>query len=353
MKFNQSVSFLAIEILTGIFAVLSLLIVVGCDQTPARQDQADSSTSDSGPIRVKQPADAALDERLADELKRHVVHLAETIGQRNLDKYESLCAAADYVEQQFQLLKYRTSRQTYRVSELDCFNIVAQISGATVPDEIVIVGAHYDSVRGSPGANDNGSGVASLLALAGRLADAKPHRTLRLVGFTNEEPPYFQKPDEMGSWQYARQCRRNGDNIVAVLSLETMGYFSDAKNSQNYPPPLNEQYPTTGNFIGFVSNVESTALVRKAIGVFQEHATLPSEFAALPASIPGVGWSDHWSFWQEGYPGIMITDTAPFRYPHYHLATDTPDKLDYERLGKVVAGLLPVINALLENADRE
>jgi Zn-dependent M28 family amino/carboxypeptidase len=184
------------------------------------------------------------------------------------------------------------------------------------------------------------------LALARRFADAKPDRTLRFVAFTNEEPPYFQNEHEMGSWVYARRCRRQRENIVGVISLETMGYFSDDEGSQKYPPPLDRMYPSTGNFIGFVANPESTEFMQKCVTEFREHSAVPSEFGAFPAEIPGVGWSDHWSFWQEGYPGIMITDTAPYRYPHYHLPTDTPDRIDYDRLAKVVEGLVPVVEAL-------
>ena len=185
-----------------------------------------------------------------------------------------------------------------------------------------------------------------MLALAKLLADYKPEKTMRFVGFTNEEPPYFQNRGEMGSWVYAKSCRTADDNIVAVLSLETMGYFSDEENSQKYPPPLNAFYPSRGNFIGFVSNVGSSQLQRRVIKVFREHSSTPSEGASLPSSVPGVGWSDHWSFWQEGYPGIMITDTAPFRYPHYHEPTDTPDKIDFVILAEVTKSLVHVVKDL-------
>lgn len=285
------------------------------------------------------------------ELQQHVVQLAETIGERNLGHYESLCEAANYVESNLRELGYPMERQTYQVNNLDCFNVVAEVTGGSQPDEIIIIGAHYDSVRGTPGANDNGSGVATMLSLAKLLADFKPDKTLRFVGFTNEEPPYFQNRGEMGSWVYAEACRKADDNIVAVLSLETMGYFSDEPDSQNYPPPLNAFYPSTGNFIGFVSNVGSSQLQRRVIKVFRENSSVPSEGASLPSSVPGVGWSDHWSFWQEGYPGIMITDTAPFRYPHYHEPTDTPDKIDFVKLAEVTESLVHVIKDLCSKND--
>lgn len=282
----------------------------------------------------------------AKELKEHVVHLSDTIGERNLGRYEQLCEAADYVEDQLGEYGYETSRQTYQVRGLDCFNIEAEIKGSKTPEEIVIVGGHYDSVIGTPGANDNGSGTASMLVLAKHFRDYKPEKTLRFVAWTNEEPPYFQNQGEMGSWVYAEKCRKEDQNVVAVLSLETMGYFSEEENSQHYPTPLDLMYPSTGNFIGFVSNLKSRELQHRVIETFRKHAKVPSEGASLPEITPGVGWSDHWSFWQEGYQGIMVTDTAPFRYPHYHEATDTHDKLDYETLSKVNDGLVFVIEDL-------
>ena len=188
-------------------------------------------------------------------------------------------------------------------------NIETEIRG-TRP-EIIVIGAHYDSVFGSPGANDNGSGVAALLALARRFAGKPTGQTLRFVAFVNEEPPYFQT--EMGSYVYASRCKAHGDRISAMMSLETIGYYSNAPRSQTYPSAgIGPLYPTTGNFIGFVGNIPSRALVRAAIRQFRQHAQVPSQGASLAISIPGVGWSDQWAFWQHGYPGIMITDTAPF-----------------------------------------
>jgi hypothetical protein len=167
------------------------------------------------------------------------------------------------------------------------------------------------------------------------------------VAFTNEEPPYFQT-STMGSLVYAGACRARGDEIVAMISLETIGYYSKEIGSQVYPiPGLSLIYPTRGNFVGFVANPSSRHLLRQILGVFRAHATIPSEGAALPALVPGIGWSDQWAFWQHGYPGVMVTDTAPFRYPHYHQDSDTPDKLDYDGLTRVVLGMEKVIASLV------
>lgn len=292
-------------------------------------------------------AAAALSEAevaLRAELAADVEMLAGEIGERNTTRYAELNAAAEFIEGSLTRAGLTPRRQSYEVRGRACHNIEVEIPGAR-PD-ILVVGAHYDSVGGSPGANDNASGVAGLLGLARRFAGKPSGQTLRFVAFVNEEPPYFQT-EAMGSLVYARQCKERGDRIAAMISLETIGYFSDAPRSQTYPAAgLGFFYPTTGNFIGFVANTKSRALLRKAVSAFKEQRKLPCEGAALPPAIPGIGWSDQWSFWECGYPAIMVTDTAPFRYPHYHSDTDTPNKLDYDRFALVVSGMEKVIAAL-------
>jgi Zn-dependent M28 family amino/carboxypeptidase len=211
-----------------------------------------------------------------------------------------------------------------------------------LPEEIVVVGAHYDSVLSCPGANDNASGVAAVLEIARLLAEEKLSRTVRLVAFVNEEPPFFRS-DYMGSRVYATRSRQRGDQIVAMFAIETIGYYSDQAGSQCYPFPLGFFYPHTGNFIAFVGNLSSRNLVQQAIASFRKHTAFPSEGAAVPVWIPGIDWSDHWSFWKEKYPALMITDTALFRYKYYHKPEDTPDKIDYDRMARVVAGIARVV----------
>ena len=287
------------------------------------------------------------DATVKERLRQIVEHLSGTIGERNLVRHKRLNDAADYVQKQFEASGYVVKRQTFQVEGLDCHNLIVEIQGTTQPDEIILVGAHYDSVQGSPGANDNGSGVAALLVMAEELKELRPKKTLRFVAFTNEEPPYFQQADRMGSWVYAKSCKKNGDKVVGVISLETMGYFTEEPKSQKYPPLLADRYPEKGNFIGFVGNIESREFLNQVVKSFRQTSDVPAESAALPSEIPGVGWSDHWSFWQVGYVGIMVTDTAPFRYPHYHEPTDTTDKIEFERFSKVVEGLVPVVNELV------
>ncbi len=303
------------------------------------------------------------EETLRDQLRRHVQKLAGEIGERNLIQYTALREAADYVHHSFergfeQAAHGNVERQTYDVEPrsllgfsevpeqpLACANLIAEIPGSEKPQEIVVVGAHYDSVEGSRGANDNATGVAAVLALARSFAGKKPGRTLRFLAFVNEEPPYFQTPS-MGSLVYARRCQERQENVVAMLSLETIGYYPDEAGSQNYPAPLGFFYPSKGNFVAVVGDTSSRRLVRKVIRSFRESTQFPSEGAATFGSLPGVGWSDHWSFWQAGYPGVMVTDTALYRYPYYHGALDTPDKIDYDRLARLVTGIERVIDEL-------
>jgi hypothetical protein len=170
---------------------------------------------------------------------------------------------------------------------------------------------------------------------------------VRFVAFVNEEPPFFQGP-LMGSVVNARRARSRGDRIAGMVSLEMLGCFSDVERSQRYPFPLSLAYPTTGNFIAFVSDRRSREWLHLAIGAFRSSARIASEGAALPATTTGVGWSDHWAFWQAGYPALMVTDTSLFRYPEYHSPRDSPERLDFERMARVVEGL----DALLEEVAR-
>jgi Peptidase family M28 len=299
-------------------------------------------TSYRGPLPPLTPAEAAL----RDELRRDVAVLAGEIGERDLMVPQNLVRAIAHLEAAFAAAGYAVRRQTYEVPpaafhgvavERVFHNLEVERPGGTRPAEIIVVGAHYDTILGTRGANDNATGTAAVLALARRFASRTPARTIRFVTFANEEI-YFQRP-EMGSWVYAKALRQRKERVVTMLSLETIGYYSDQPGSQLYPPPLNRFYPSTGNFIGFVGNYRSRAQVRQAIAAFRRHARFPSEGAAVPNVLPGVSWSDHWAFWQVGYPGVMVTDTAPYRYRWYHTPEDTPEKIDYERMARVVAGL--------------
>jgi Peptidase family M28 len=323
----------AIARLTVLLALLSLLCFWGWFSVfwmPGR--------SYSGTLPPLQKAEI----ELANALKQDVTQLATTIGIRNFFEYDRLNQAADFLERSLSQMGYDVKRQKYEVQRKAYYNLEVEKRGTKKPDEIIIIGGHYDSVMDCPGANDNGTGAAATLELARMFASQPTDRTLRFVEFTNEEPPFFWEK-EMGSLVYATRSRQQNEKIVAMLSLETMGYFSEEKTSQNYPYPLGFFFPDRGNFITFVGNLDSGDLVRSAIASFRRHAKFPSEGGAFPSQLPGVGWSDHWSFWQRGYKALMVTDTAPFRYKHYHTAEDTPDKVEFEKLARVVSGLAKTI----------
>jgi Zn-dependent M28 family amino/carboxypeptidase len=281
---------------------------------------------------------------IAGNLRRHISAIASR--EHNVFHPAALEASAQHIEQTFTGLGYAVVAQRFQSGPVEVRNIEVEVRGGARPAEIVLVGAHYDSVAGAPGANDNGSGIAAMLELARLLKDSRPARTLRFVAFVNEEPPFYHS-DAMGSRQYTRRSRQRGENFAAMFALETIGYYSEDPGSQHYPFPLGFFYPSTGNFVAFVANLASRPLLHRSLASFRGHAAIPSEGVAAPAWIPGVDWSDHWSFWQEGWPALMVTDTAPYRYPYYHTAQDTPEKVDYERLARVVTGLHGTIRDLV------
>ena len=291
------------------------------------------------------PPLTAEETELKTNLIRHVSYLAAEIGERNVIAYEPLQKTAQYIEDNFKKFGYEVKSQEYVVQMRKVRNLIAEIPGSARANEIVVIGAHYDTVYDCPGADDNSSGVTALLELARILKDSHPARTVRFVAFVNEEPPWFQT-DDMGSLVYAEQARKLKENIVAAISIETIGMYSDLKGSQQYPSGFKWLYPSKGNFILFIGNLGSRALVRDAVRSFRASVKFPSEGSAVPTAVPGVGWSDHWSFWQQGYPAIMVTDTAPFRNPNYHQPTDKPDTLDYDRMARVVHGLVGVVSDL-------
>jgi hypothetical protein len=285
------------------------------------------------------------EERYAVDLAKHVRTFAGEIGDRNIARPGTLDRSVAALERELLNMNYDVAKPRFYVGATACENVEVTLPGASKKQEVIVVGAHYDSAEGAAGADDNASGVAATLVLARAFRDKVGPRTLRFVFFANEEPPYFQT-DNMGSRVYAREARARGDNIVLMLSLETLGYYRDEPHSQRYPTPVNHFYSDRGNFVGFVGRSSERDLVRDLVARFRSAQSFPSDGAALPEWVEGVGWSDHWAFWQERYPAVMVTDTAPFRNPNYHTAGDTPDTLDYRRLAVVVHGLERVIEQL-------
>lgn len=284
---------------------------------------------------------------LSGRLREHVTVLAGNIGSRSLDRAENLEAASQYLAARLKPLV--TAANTLQFEDVGADgghaqNVIFNVNGKH-DDHLVVVGAHYDSIDSGPGANDNGSGVAAALELAARFAAVPAQRRVRFAFFVNEEPPYFKRAG-MGSLVNADNSRRRGDPIVAMLSLETLGYYSEQADSQRYPFPIGLLYPTRGNFLGFVSDLGSRSLLREAIFEFRRAEPFPSEGAALPTTFPGIDWSDHWSFRRVNYPAIMLTDTALYRDPNYHRASDRPEQLNYDALARVTRGIEAIVRAL-------
>lgn len=356
--------------------ILGVFLLSGCFmQRYSSETQPQQATGESGP-------------ELADALRKHVVALATDIGPRSYLSPEGLERAAAYVEAEFRALATGTT-MTVRVlpypiaklpeerrgrctaircsneNELKSYdevdkrigamtfkNLDLELRGATKPEEVIVLGAHYDSDSCesggcNPAADDNATGVAALLELAERLSKRPHARTIRFAAFTNEEEPFFHT-DAMGSVVYEKQSRKAGERVVAMLSLETMGYYSDEPGSQEVPWILDKLFdlPTTGNFIAFVADWDSEDLVKDAVAMFRRRSDFPAEGLVTYAWVEGIDWSDHWAYARQGIPAVMVTDTAPNRNKCYHQACDTVDKLDFARFARVVVGLEGVVDEL-------
>ncbi len=285
------------------------------------------------------------DQVLTYRLRAHVGRLAGEIGERNLFAPQALRSAAAYIENEWNAQGYGVERVEYEVCEIRCANLVATRPGRGRRGEILLIGAHYDSVVGSPGANDNASGVAALLEISRMFKALEPSLTVRFVAFVNEEPPFFWTWQQ-GSMIYAQTARRRGDDIRLMASLETIGYYSSEPGSQSYPPLFRFFYPDCGNFIGIVSDFPSRTAMRRLATAFRARCDFPLQSVSTFRFIPGVAWSDHRSFWRQGYPAVMVTDTAFYRYRHYHAPADTPDKLSYPELARVTFGLFKAFAVL-------
>jgi Zn-dependent M28 family amino/carboxypeptidase len=273
----------------------------------------------------------------AARLEAHVRALSERFVPRDYPNTANLDRAAAYIGSHLGRALAEVSEETFEVNGRTYRNVVAAM-GPDTPERIV-VGAHYDAAGPFPAADDNASGVAGLIELAHLLRAAPPARRVELVAYSLEEPPFFRTPD-MGSAFHARSLRRRGVRVRAMLSLEMIGYFDDAPGSQGFPlRPLKWFYPAEGNFIAVVGGIRGGALVRRVRNAMRLASPLPVHSIAAPRWVPGIDYSDHSSYWDAGYPAVMITDTAFYRNPHYHTARDLPDTLDYSRMAMVVRGV--------------
>jgi Zn-dependent M28 family amino/carboxypeptidase len=286
---------------------------------------------------------------LEENLRRHVDRLAGLIGPRHLGAPKALAAAATLVEREFDSFGYEVEKLPYRVNGQEVCNLVAELPGERRVEEIVVLGAHYDSVWCTPGADDNASAVAVLLEVARLMRTSLPQRTVRFVAFPCEEPPHFHTGD-MGSQTYARHCRERGERIVGMLCLEMVGYFTNKPNSQQVPEIIPKFlrwiFPRRGDFLAAVGNLKSWKLAWQFRRGFRRGVRFPLFTICLPELVQEIRLSDNSSFWDQGYPALMLTDTSFLRNPHYHQSTDTPESLDYAAMAKVTLGVLGAMNYL-------
>lgn len=281
-----------------------------------------------------------------DRIAEWVHYLARDIGPRPIGCPGKLASVARHLERTFEDLGYQVTLQPHLYQGNTYFNVIARPTGDTSGNtSLLVVGAHYDTVSRSPGADDNASGVAGLMEIA-RLMAASHCPGLRLVAFCPEEPPVFRTPS-MGSYVYAHHLKKKNALLKGMICLEMIGYFVDIPDSQRYPfPGMRWLYPESGNFIAMVGNLRSRKWTLQVKNAFIRGTDLPVEHLNGPSFVTGIDYSDHWSFNRFRYPAMMITDTAFYRSPHYHRFSDLPATLDFVRAAKVIDGLVKVLHEL-------
>lgn len=313
---------------------MTLLLLSGCTAGPRTNEQSDINRS--------------TEDRLVSDVRM----LSETFASRNANDRETLDESGRWVGKRLWSMGYAVDlAMVNETNPQRGFNVVAELTGTTRPEEIVVIGAHYDAEVNTPGADDNASGVAAMLELARRFADSPMDRTVRWIGFTNEENSN-SVGGVMGSFAYARDALARNDSIVAMMSLEMLGYYDETPGSQKYPfdstmaQRLGMDLPDTGDYIGIVGRFEDRGLVERIGASMRESGRANIVEAPLPAMVRAIWRSDHGNFWISGYNAVMITDTSEFRTPHYHKPSDTIDTLDFERMAGVVDALEVAIRDL-------
>ena len=280
---------------------------------------------------------------LREEMRVDVAKLSVDIGPRNAgESLSSVLAAEQWIVDRLRSHGLEPRRDEVDLGGVSVANIAVSFPGAKRPDEIIVIGAHYDTVFRSPGANDNASGVALLLATAKRLRDVPIGRTVRIVFFVNEEYP-FSSGIQMGSKVYAQRCRARNDDIVAMICVDSVGYYASAPGSQKYPAFI-FGLPSKGNFIAFASNRENQQLLDRVVELFQIQSRFPS--IGVASDSKDAGRSDHAPFWWQGYPAILMSDTSMYRDPHYHSPTDTAENLNYDEMARLAKGFIKTVQVM-------
>jgi Zn-dependent M28 family amino/carboxypeptidase len=295
---------------------------------------------------VIHPETRFIPESSGKALHDHVHALSVVIGSRSIQEYGKIQEAELYIRTFLERQEIPFEFQGYDQEGRRYNNIVVTLEGTSLREESVIIGAHYDTVSGTPGADDNASAVAVLLELCHTLKDYRPQRTLKIIFFVLEEPPSFMTPT-MVSFVCAQQARDRGERIHGMISLEMVGYFNEAEGSQAFPVPgLQWIFPDRGNFIGVVGNVHSRELTLAVAEALKVGSTLPVEHLVALPFIPGIGLSDHGSFWKMGFRAVMVTDTAFYRNPNYHSSKDTIETLRFDKMSQLVSGMVHVVEYL-------
>ncbi|MCP5493468.1 MAG: M28 family peptidase [Leptospiraceae bacterium] len=297
-------------------------------------------------MSIEKPVDHKL---LSAQLSKHIKKLASDIGERNPGLYKNLEKARFYIEEQLKNENLLHYNQGYSVNNHQFYNLVYEKKGESEKLPLIIIGAHYDSAPGTPGADDNATGVSALIEIAKKFSNiTSTKHTIRFVFFTLEEPPFF-KTEDMGSIRYSNFIKSKKEKVRFMLCLEMLGFFSE-KTIQEYPLNLMRlYYPDKANFIGIVGSYGYSSITKRFYRIFQKENPLKSEVLIAPQFLTGVDFSDHASFWKNDYPAFMITDTAFYRNKNYHEVTDTPDTINYETLAIVTNSIFKTIAKMDQN----
>lgn len=269
------------------------------------------------------------------------IEYLQKLGPRNSENdtnYKQLRHCEEWIKQKWEAQGYVVKKHTYSVKGKDYSNLEIELQGRIAPSEIIIISAQYDTLSDSPGANNNGSGMAILFQLSQLLKKQTPDKTLRLLNFINEEDPFFGT-EMMGSYQYAKRSHQLREDIKVMLSMDALGIYKEEPDSQKLPFPFSMFYPNRGNFLAFIGNLRSRKYVIEATRGFKEGSSFPIQAGVGPEWAKGAAWSDHSSFWKFGYPGIMVTDTGEFRSPYHTTKEDTMEKLNFEAMAHIVIGM--------------
>jgi hypothetical protein len=315
------------------FLIWLVIVLVMCGALGAYMSQM---PGDSYPATL--PKITEDQQTLADSLSQEVGDLASGTGTRGLHQQAGMNEAGEYVRSQLRRAGYEVKDQPYDSRGVTVINYEVQITGTRRPDDVVVVGAHYDCESGSPGADANASGCAAVIEIARAMCGKPCERTIRFVLFANGAGP-LADDDRSGAAHYARDARKRGDKIVAMVSLDSLGSYRDTGGTQTMPFPLSFLYPDVGNFILFSGDFSSRDLVRACVGEFREGL-------AAPGFVSGIAGSDHVGFRAQDFPAIVVTDTGRLRNEKTGTQLDTAEKLDYARMARVTAGLVAVVQGL-------